>query len=79
MTILTKTSKFLFGETVKIQNVFLGEMLYAESYYECRRPFKRINSILEIGQKRNKKIFSILLKTIMNSFLKKLVPQLKKV
>ena len=49
MGFLTKLVELIFGKIEKIQHPFFGEMIDAGNYYECRRKFKSINEIVEIG------------------------------
>nr|GFD23355.1 hypothetical protein [Tanacetum cinerariifolium] len=47
---------FFFGQPVKIDDVFFGEMTFIEisnhpekSYFECQRYFKPIDGLIELG------------------------------
>jgi hypothetical protein len=46
MSFLTRLFEFIFGKTIKVQDSFFGEMLDADSYYECRRPFEPTGTIV---------------------------------
>lgn len=47
---------FIFGKTIRIDDEFFGKMIFSEfkkkpekNYFECRRYFKPIEEIIEIG------------------------------
>ncbi len=51
---------FIFGKTIKIEDEFFGKMVFSEfkknpekNYFECKRHFKPINEIIEIGIEGN--------------------------
>ncbi len=51
---------FLFGKTIKIEDEFFGEMIFSEfkknpqkNYFQCKRYFKPIDEIIEIGIEGN--------------------------
>lgn len=55
MNILKKIKYLFFGETIKVQNPFFGEMVDAGSYYECKKYFQPIDKEVEIGLEKTTK------------------------
>ena len=53
--LLSRIGEFLFGKTIIIKNPFFGEMTDAGDYYECRRFFKPMGKVVEIGLAKKEK------------------------
>jgi len=49
MSFLKKITEKLFGKPLLVQSPFFGEMIDAESYFECEKYFKPIAREVEIG------------------------------
>ena len=47
--LLQKIGEFFFGETIVVQHSFFGEIIDVGDYYECRKLFKPIGKVVDIG------------------------------